>query len=186
MEYVDGRSLSQLLDERPLAQGEAAALARQVAQGMAAAHAQGVIHGDLKPANILVASDWTAKVMDFGMARRDRPAGQAGDTILWDPAPSGSISGTPAYMAPEQAKGVAATPASDVFSLGLILYEMVASRRARAGHDILEVLRNIDREDPAHYAAAAAEPFAGILRLALATDPAERRISMAQIAERLA
>jgi serine/threonine protein kinase/peroxiredoxin len=186
MEYVDGRPLSRLLDERSLSSEAAAVLARQVAQGMAAAHAQGVVHGDLKPANILVASDGTAKVMDFGMARRSRPAGHAEDTILWDPAPSGGISGTPAYMAPEQARGEAATSASDVFSLGLILYEMVTGQRARAGDNILEVLRGIDRDDPAQYAAGAPEPFAGILRLALVTDPAERRITMAQIADRLA
>jgi serine/threonine protein kinase len=186
MEYVDGRPLSQRLDERSLSPGAAPALARQVALGMAAAHAQGVVHGDLKPANILVTADGTAKVMDFGTARRSRPGAHAGDTILWDPAPPGSISGTPAYMAPEQARGEPATPASDVFSLGLILYEMVTGRHARAEGSIREVLRRIDREDPSHYAALAPEPFAGILRLALAADPAQRRITMAQIAERLA
>jgi serine/threonine-protein kinase len=153
---------------------------------MAAAHAQGVVHGDLKPANILVTADGTAKVMDFGTARRSRLAAHAGDTILWDPAPPGSISGTPAYMAPEQARGEPATPASDVFSLGLIVYEMVTGRHARAEGSILEVLHRIDQEDPSHYAALAPEPFAGILRLALAADPAQRRITMAQIAERLA
>ena len=186
MEYVDGRPLAQLLDEHSLTHETAAALARQVALGMAAAHAQGVVHGDLKPANILVTADGTAKVMDFGMARR-RPASQSGDdTILWDPAPSGGISGTPAYMAPEQANGLPPTSASDVFSLGLVLYEMVTGRRARTGDNVLEVLRRIDQEDPNEYAAQAPEPFSGILRLALATDPAERRVTMAEIADRLA
>jgi serine/threonine protein kinase/peroxiredoxin len=186
MEYVDGRPLARLIDEHSLSREAAAALARQVALGMAAAHAQGVVHGDLKPGNILVTADGTAKVMDFGMARRSRPGGSAEDTILWDPTPSGGISGTPAYMAPEQARGLPATPASDVFSLGLILYEMVTGRRARAGDNVLDVLRCIDREHPAQYATLAPEPFAGILRLALAADPAGRQISMAQVADRLA
>jgi serine/threonine protein kinase len=186
MEYVAGRPLSQLLDKQSLSREAAATLARQVAQGMAAAHAQGVVHGDLKPANILVTQEGTAKVMDFGMARRSRPPANGGDTILWDPAPSGGISGTPAYMAPEQARGEPATAASDVFSLGLILYEMVTGRHARAEGNILEVLSRLGREDLAQYAAEAPEPFAGILRQALAADPAERRITMGQIAEGLA
>jgi serine/threonine protein kinase len=186
MEYVDGRPLSQLLAERALLPGAAAALARQVALGMAAAHAQGVVHGDLKPANILVTAGGTAKVMDFGTARRSRPAADGGDTLLWDPAPAGSISGTPAYMAPEQAHGEAATPASDVFALGLILYEMVTGRRARAEGNILEILGRIDQEDPARIAALVPEPVAAILRLALAADPAERQMTMGQIADRLA
>jgi serine/threonine protein kinase len=186
MEYVDGRSLTPHREGQPLSGEAAAALARQVAEGMAAAHAQGVVHGDLKPANILVTAGGVAKVMDFGMARRTRLAMQAADTVLWEPTPAGGISGTPAYMAPEQARGEPATPASDVFSLGLILYELLTGRNARTGDNLLELLHAIAREDPAAFAAAVPEPFAGILRLALAPDPAQRRITMADIAQRLA
>lgn len=185
MEYVDGRPLSQVLEGGPLGRESAAALARQVALGMAAAHAQGVIHGDLKPANILVTSEGTAKVMDFGLARRSRPS-KAEETMIWDPVPAGGISGTPAYMAPEQAHGEPTTPASDVFSLGLIIYEMVTGRRARPEEDLLELLRRMEKVDLVRLAAQTPEPFAGILRQALATDTAARRISMAQIADRLA
>src|SRR5262249_6708347 len=108
------------------------------------------------------------------------------ETGIWNPTPSGGISGTLAYMAPEQAEGQPATPASDVFSVGLILYEMVVGRRARTEGSVLQMLRLIDSENPTQYAGQVPEPFAGILQLALAIDPAERRISMAEIADRLA
>jgi eukaryotic-like serine/threonine-protein kinase len=120
------------------------------------------------------------------MARRDVGTRSGEETGVWNPTPSGGISGTPAYMAPEQALGQPPTQASDVFSLGLILYEMVTGRRARGEGNILQMLRRIDDEDPLQYAGQAAEPFAGILRHALAIDPAQRRFSMAQIADRLA
>jgi serine/threonine protein kinase len=186
MEYVDGEPLSRRLQEARLPPQQARLLGRQIALGMAAAHAHGVVHGDLKPANILIKPPATAKIVDFGMARRDVGTRSGDQTGIWNPTSSGGISGTPAYMAPEQAQGQPPTPASDVFSLGLILYEMVTGRRARAEGNILQLLRLIDHEDPVQYAGQAAEPFAGVLRQALAIDPAQRRISMGQIADRLA
>jgi serine/threonine protein kinase len=187
MEYVAGRPLSQFLGEGPLAWEQAAALGRQIALGIAAAHAQGVVHGDLKPANVLVTAAGTVKVVDFGMARRSAAPVQGEETGLWDPGPAGGISGTPAYMAPEQARGEAATPASDVFSLGVMLYELATGRRARPEEgNLLEFLRRIDREDLTRELAETPEPLADVLRLALAVAPAERRITMTQIAERLA
>jgi len=186
MEYVAGRPLSGFLMKGPLARQQAAGLCRQVALGMAAAHAQGVVHGDLKPANILVTPDGTVKIVDFGMARRSTSSAQAEKTVLWDPGPAGGISGTPAYMAPEQARGEPATPASDVFSLGLMLYELVTGRRARAEGYLLELLHRIEGEDLTRHLAGTPEPFADVLRQALAVAPAQRRITMTQIAERLA
>ncbi len=186
MEYVDGRPLNHVHEGQAVTPQAAAALGRQIALGMAAAHAQGVIHGDLKPANILVTPAGTVKVMDFGMARRSRPALDGAATVVWEPNPSGGISGTPAYMAPEQARGQLATPASDVFSLGLILYELVTGRAARRGENILDLIRVIDREDPVRYAEEVPAPFAEILRLALIIDPTGRRITMTEIAQRLA
>jgi serine/threonine-protein kinase len=145
-----------------------------------------VVHGDLKPANILVTPDGTVKIVDFGMARRSASVAQGEQTALWGPGPAGGISGTPAYMAPEQARGEPATPASDVFSLGVMLYELVTGRRARAEGNLLELLRRIEGEDLTRHLAGTPEPFADVLRQALAVAPAQRRITMTQIAERLA
>jgi serine/threonine protein kinase len=185
MEYVDGEPLSRRLQQAKLPPQQARLLGRQIALGMAAAHAHGVVHGDLKPANVLITPDGTAKIVDFGLARRDFGARSGGETAIWNPTSSGGLSGTPAYMAPEQARGQPPTQASDVFSLGLILYEMETGCRARAEGNILQVLRLIDHEDPAQFAGQTAEPFAGILRQALAIDPDARRINMAEIADRL-
>jgi serine/threonine protein kinase len=186
MEYVEGRALSQLLEGGALSREQATGLAWQIAQGMAAAHAQAVVHADLKPANIMVTPAGTAKIMDFGLAHRRFPAPRGDETAIWSPTPAGGISGTPAYMAPEQALGQPATPASDVFSFGLIIYEMVTGQRLRGEGDVLELLHQINREvDLSHRAAETPEPFAEILRQALVVDPNERRISMGQIAERL-
>lgn len=185
MEYIAGRPLSELIKGQPLCRESIVSIGRQVSLGLGAAHAQGVVHGDLKPANVLVTADGVAKVMDFGMARRAKTAGDAAATIMWEPSPPSSISGTPAYMAPEQWLGQPPTPASDVYALGLILYEMVSGCRARPESDILHIYRNIAQEDFTRCADSAPEPIAGVLRLALAAMPEERKITMSQIADRL-
>jgi eukaryotic-like serine/threonine-protein kinase len=185
MEFVDGSPLSRLLEEGPLPGDQAIAVGRQIAQGMAAAHAQGVVHGDLKPANVMVTPAGVAKVMDFGLARRDVQVVATDETGVWIPTPDGGISGTPSYMSPEQSRGQPAGPASDVFALGLILYELLTGRRVLAGANLMDVLRRLDRLDPEEYAVQAPEPLAGVLREALVNDPARRRITMAQFADRL-
>ncbi len=186
MEYIDGRPLGELLEGRPLPREQTAALARQVALGMAAAHAKGVVHGDLKPGNVMVTRDGAAKVMDFGLARRDPKAVSLGDTVHWGPAESSGISGTPSYMSPEQARGEAARAASDVFALGLILYEMLTGKQAVTGDNVIQALRRIEGLDAERYASEVPEPFAAVLRQALVTDFGRRTLTMARVAEMLA
>jgi alkyl hydroperoxide reductase subunit AhpC len=185
MEHVDGQPLSKFLEAGPLSAERAAAIARQVALGMAAAHAQAVVHGDLKPANIMVTHEGVAKILDFGLARRQRRIASGEETILFDGAETGKLAGTPLYMSPEQVQGQTLMPASDVFSFGLILYEMLTGRTALEGNSVLEIMRAVEALDSDRYAGEVADPFASILRQALVGDWRHRGISMAQIAAML-
>jgi serine/threonine protein kinase len=185
MEYVDGQPLSAVLEQGALTPKRALGIGRQIALGMAAAHAQGIVHGDLKPANIMVTSSDFVKITDFGLAQRTKPRLSPDDTVDWRPQGNRGISGTPSYMAPEQARGDVVTPATDVFALGLILFEMVTGRRAIQGDTLPDVLRNVDQVDPDHCAIETPEPFAAIIRRALVQNPLDRWNSMAEIAEEL-
>lgn len=185
MEYVAGESLASRIRSGALAPETVAALARQIAAGMAAAHAAGVVHGDLKPANLMVTPSGTIKIMDFGLARRPSESDVRGVTLDWTGSSGSHLSGTPGYMAPEQTLGQPATSASDVFALGLILYEMLTGKPAVSGNSLLEVVRRIEQFDAAEHVAGIPEPFAGILRDAFVRQATDR-ITMAQIGERLA
>jgi serine/threonine protein kinase len=182
MEYVDGQPLDGLLDRGPLARDLTVSYTRQTALGMAEAHRQGVVHGDLKPGNIMVTRSGVIKIMDFGLAQRQNsPDGQA--TLPKFSEPKG-MSGTPSYMAPEQVRGQTAIPPSDVFSLGLILYEMSTGKRAVQEGSLLETLRQIDQIEGDRLADQAAEPFRHLLRQMLNRHP-EERVSMNQVVEML-
>jgi serine/threonine protein kinase len=182
MEHLAGQTLAKVLDQGALTQQSAAVVARQVAAGMAAAHSHGVAHGDLKPANVMVLDNGLTKIMDFGLARRTAVPSAIGDTMSWSPSPSGGISGTPSYLSPELARGEQATPASDVFSLGLLLYEMITGERAINGRNVLEALRQIDELDAESLASRSPEPFRRILVQSLVHDPSQRTLTMADIA----
>jgi len=132
MDYVEGESLDRRLDrEGRFGVDDALRIARQLADGLAAAHARGVIHRDLKPANILLDAEGNAYISDFGVARS-----LAGNGMTR----SGAIVGTPDYVSPEQARGDAVDARSDLYSLGLILYEMLAGKLPFAGGTVTEML----------------------------------------------
>ncbi|HEY1598045.1 MAG TPA: protein kinase [Pirellulales bacterium] len=186
MEYLAGRPLSRVIEDGPLSAESCANLAQQIAAGMAAAHARGIVHGDLKPANIFVTDSGVVKLLDFGLSRREVRSATPDDTTDLLGISSGSLAGTPCYMSPEQANGERATIASDVFSLGTMLYEMFSGQRAFDGDNVLQVLNRIRHADAAALASQLPEPFAAIVRKALVHDPRERDATMQDIADELA
>jgi tetratricopeptide (TPR) repeat protein len=131
MEYVEGVSLAAHMAHGPLAPAEVRLIGRQLASALAAAHAQGVIHRDLKPANIQVMRDGSIKVLDFGVARLTPSVSMMVDTTLNEvpPLSLGGNPGTPIYMAPEQLIGHVADVRSDIYSAGVILFQMATGRR---------------------------------------------------------
>ena len=127
MELVEGKTLDRLLQKGALPEPEVLALGAQIAEALAAAHERGVIHRDLKAGNVMVSTRGRVKLLDFGLARFCRPGQASGDTTSL--AEVGPLAGTIAYMSPEQLLGREADSRSDLFSLGVLLYEMATGRR---------------------------------------------------------
>ena len=132
MELVHGRSLRQLLSRgTPLAVARTIAFASQIAEGLACAHAAGVLHRDLKPANVMITEDERVKILDFGLAKFFRPVSPQGpdaETVAVEAPTNGTAFGTIGYMSPEQALGKTLDARSDLFALGVILFEMATGR----------------------------------------------------------
>ena len=153
MEFVEGRTLADRIAERPLAAAEALDVALQVASALEAAHARGVVHRDVKPGNVIVDAAGRVKVLDFGLAAWRAPEGFSGET--WSAGPAGptqsmpgAVVGTVAYMSPEQARGGDVDPRTDVFSLGVLLWEALAGRRPFEGANAVEILDRVLHADP--------------------------------------
>ena len=155
MEYVAGKTLDRLIGRKGLRLTEALRYAVQIADALASAHAAGIIHRDLKPANVIVNEQGEVKILDFGLAKLSEPEEPDAhavtqsvhvDTLLQTDA--GTILGTVAYMAPEQAEGHKVDERSDIFSFGAVLYEMITGRRAFAGDSKLSTLASVLHKDP--------------------------------------
>lgn len=180
-ELLEGETLRQSLRSGPLPARKAIDHARQIARGLAAAHEKGIVHRDLKPENVFVTNDGILKILDFGLAKTTRPAAAPlGDlaNLPTQPIPSDAGGGgTAPYMSPEQVRARDVDGRSDIFSLGAILYEMLAGRRAFAGESGADALSAILREDPPGFASlgrAVPEGLERIVRRCLEKKPEER------------
>jgi eukaryotic-like serine/threonine-protein kinase len=182
MEFVDGPTLADLLDAggasaslagasakagvpHGLKIEDALAIARQIAEALEAAHERGIVHRDLKPANIKVKDDGTVKVLDFGLAKAMDPEGAIATadamhspTMTARATAMGTILGTAAYMAPEQAKGRSVDKRADIWAFGVVVYEMLTGQRAFPGDDITETLAAVIRDTPDFAKLPAATP----------------------------
>jgi hypothetical protein len=173
MEYVDGADLKTLLEAHgPPPLPVALVMLREVARGLAHAHGQGIIHRDIKPANLMLTADGLVKIMDFGLARRDS------DSVVM--TTTGQVMGTPAYMSPEQARAQAVDFRTDLFSLGVVAYEILSGRRPFPGNTWSEVFEALTRSEPVPLGDAAPDVPERVRRLVamlLARDPSGRPTS---------
>ena len=153
-ELLDGESLRAALKQGALPWRKAAEIGAALAEGIAAAHSKGITHRDLKPDNVFLTTDGRVKVLDFGLARVEAArTGVDAETQT----EAGMLLGTPGYMSPEQVRGTPAGPASDIFSLGCVLYEMVSGRRAFQGQTPAETMSSILRDPPGELATTGAQ-----------------------------
>ena len=164
LELVEGRSLAALHRERPMTLQALAAVAAQVAAGLAHAHGHGVVHRDVKPSNVLITPSGSARLTDFGIARRVDSGSQLTET--------GHVVGTVAYIAPEQVRGEQVDGAADVYALGLLLLEARTGQRCFAGTPLEAALARLHR---APAVPTSVEPrWAELLTAMTAVKPAER------------
>jgi serine/threonine protein kinase/tetratricopeptide (TPR) repeat protein len=190
MELVAGAPLTERLRSGPMPASEALALAVEVGEGLACAHAKGIVHRDLKPANVMVGVDGHARLIDFGVAKLLEPG--SGETTTDLATREGHMVGTPAYMAPEQARGAAVDARADVFSFGLLLYELLSGRRpfdrGSWPDTVAAVLRDPVPPLPAGTSGLGGDACAGLQRVldqCLAKEMTARPASMAEVLREL-
>jgi eukaryotic-like serine/threonine-protein kinase len=189
MEYVEGETLAAKIARGPLECTQALAIGVQLADALAQAHAAGLVHRDLKPANVQITPDGVAKILDFGVAssRRLEDASVPDDAPTRDVAQTqaGRLTGTPAYMAPEQLMGRPATPQSDVYSLGVVLFEALSGCRPFEAPDFVHLaLAILSDPTPTLRGRATGTPqeVSALVARAMAKKPADRHTSAAAVA----
>jgi serine/threonine-protein kinase len=185
MEHIEGETLHQRLAKGPVAVADAVSIASQIADALADAHERRIVHRDIKPANVMLTGRGTVKVLDFGLARFDEDVTIDSDQVTMaadasgasEMTQAGQLLGTVPYMSPEQARGRRVDARTDVFSLGVVLYEMLAGRRPFPGRTPKETLERILQGNPDDVAAV--NPgvpgfLAAVVRRCLAADPGQR------------
>jgi len=173
MEFVEGRELRTFMPQMPAQ--EFVGVVAQVADALDHAHERGVVHRDVKPANILIDGKGRAKLTDFGIAR-------LGDSTMTH---AGQVLGSPAYMSPEQVRSRPVTPASDIFSLGVVLYEGLTARKPFSGNDLVattHAIANEQPERPSHVAPRLGRAIDAVLERALAKKPEDRYATATDLA----
>lgn len=173
MEYLNGVTLQDRLDTGPLSPAETADVMDQVAAGLEAVHAQGVVHRDIKPSNIMILPGGVVKLTDFGVAY------SADDPAL---TTQGMMVGSPSYMSPEQANGQAASSATDIWSLGVLLFHMLTARLPFPGENVPSVLYKIVHEEP-ELPASMSGGVAAVLRQALDKNADRRFLAPSELAK---
>ena len=180
LEFVEGRTLRGIVSEGPIPEGRALAIVRGIASAALAAHKQGIVHRDLKPENVMLTprdgeSDFV-KVLDFGVAKVGEPEGAANSGLTQ----AGAIVGTPDYMSPEQALGQSLTLTSDIYSIGVILYEMLSGRCPFLGEAVV-VLRGHVYEDPPELPPEISGPVRALVRRAMQKKSSDRFTSAQEL-----
>ncbi len=193
MEYVRGHSLAELLRHRDLADGETISFALQIVEALTKAHEAGIVHRDLKPSNVMITHDGLVKVLDFGLAKVAAVAGPSNtgagaspgvtetETLLSTP---GSTIGTLSYMSPEQARGERVDARSDLFSFGVMFFEMLTRTLPSSGDNLLAVLHNLHfgaPKDIRHLRPDLPQEVAAVVGRCLQKMPADRYQSAAEI-----
>ncbi|HYX69717.1 MAG TPA: protein kinase [Terriglobales bacterium] len=191
MEYVEGRTLRQLLDAGPVPLKKALGIAAQVADGLAKAHTAGIVHRDLKPENVMLTSDGFAKILDFGLVKLAGPAGSGSQapTMAAPATHPGMVMGTAGYMSPEQARGGEVDFRSDQFSLGTLLYEMVTGKQPFRRESSAQTLAAIIEDEPrpvTELNPRTPAPVRWIIERCLAKEPEERYAATRDLARDLA
>ena len=179
MEYVDGRNLRELVNDGPLALDQVIDIARQAAQALATAHERGIVHRDIKSANIMLDSAGRVKVMDFGLARA------AGATRI---TKTGATMGTPAYMSPEQVQGADVDARTDLWSLGVVLYETLTGKLPFKAENDAALIYQILNENPKAlegFRSDVPENLAQLISVLLQKDPDKRPETAGEVIDRL-